>query len=140
MLIDSTMEFVLPTEKSENIQRECRDLLKTQQPSSANITGLLEFTRPPIWSAPLHYRHILLLQIESLRRTCDFDTRVNFSKEAKLDLIWWTNNLPSLRGSPILPPTADLTISSDASKIRWGESWGTVRTGGHGIFTNLRII
>ena len=32
MLIDSTtMEFILPTEKSENIQRECRNLLKTQQ-------------------------------------------------------------------------------------------------------------
>ena len=45
-------------------------------------------------------------------------------------MIWWTNNLPSLRGSPILPPTADLTISSDASKIGWAASWGTVRTGG----------
>ena len=134
MLIDSTtMEFILPTEKSENIQRECRNLLKTQQPSIRQISrvlGLLEFTRPAIWSAPLHYRHIQLLQIESLRRTCDFDTQVNLSKEAKLDLIWWTNNLPSLRGSPILPPTADLTISSDASKIGWGASWGTVRTGG----------
>ena len=134
MLIDSTtMEFILPTEKSENIQRECRNLLKTQQPSIRQISrvlGLLEFTRPAIWSAPSHYRHIQLLQIESLRRTCDFDTQVNLSKEAKLDLIWWTNNLPSLRGSPILPPTADLTISSDASKLGWGASWGTVRTGG----------
>ena len=114
MLIDSTtMEFILPTEKSENIQRECRNLLKTQQPSIRQISrvlGLLEFTRPAIWSAPLHYRHIQLLQIESLRRTCDFDTQVNLSKEAKLDLIWWTNNLPSLRGSSIRPPTADLTI------------------------------
>ena len=55
---------------------------------------------------------------------------MNLSKEAKLDLIWWTNNLPSLRGSPSLPPIADLTISSDASKIGWAASWGTVRTGG----------
>ena len=65
MLIDSTtMEFILPTEKSENIQRECRNLLKTQQPSIRQISrvlGLLEFTRPAIWSAPLHYRHIQLL-------------------------------------------------------------------------------
>ena len=86
MLIDSTtMEFILPTEKSENIQRECRNLLKTQQLSIRQISrvlGLLEFTRPAIWAAPLHYRHIQLLQIESLRRTCDFDTQVNLSKEA----------------------------------------------------------
>ena len=98
MLIDSTtMEFILPTEKSENIQRECRNLYKTQQPSIRQISrvlGLLKFTRPAIWSAPLHYRHIQLLQIESLRRTCDFDTQVNLYKEAKLDLIWWTNNRP----------------------------------------------
>ena len=144
MLIDSTtMEFILPTEKSENIQRECRNLLKTQQPSIRQISrvlGLLEFTRPAIWSAPLHYRHIQLLQIESLRRTCDFDTQVNLSKEAKLNLIWWTNNLPSLRGSPILPPTADLTISSDASKIGWGASWGTVRTRGPWNITSPRSI
>ena len=39
MLIDSTtMEFVLPTEKSENIQRECRNLLKTQQPYIRQIS------------------------------------------------------------------------------------------------------
>ena len=92
MLIDSTtMEFILPTEKSENIQRECRNLLKTQQPSIRQISrvlGLLEFTRPAIWSAPLHYRHIQLLQIESLRRTCDFDTQVNLSRgEIRLDLV-----------------------------------------------------
>ena len=64
MLIDSTMmEFVLPTKKSENIQRECQNLLKTQQPSIRQISrvlGLLKFTRPAIWSAPLHYCRILL--------------------------------------------------------------------------------
>ena len=46
------------------------------------------------------------------------------SKEAKLDLNWWIANLSSLGGSPILPMTADWTISSDASKIGWGASWG----------------
>ena len=134
MLIDSTtMEFILPKEKSENILRECRHLLKTHQPSIRQISrvlGLLEFTRPAIWSAPLHYRHIQLVQIESLHQTSDYNTQVNLSKKAKLDLIWWITNLPSLGGSPILPLTADLTISSDASKIGWGASWGKFRTGG----------
>ena len=135
MLIDSsTMEFVLPTDKSENIQRECRNLLKTQPPSIRQISrvpGLLEFTRPAIWSAPLHYHHIQLLQIESLHQSCDYDTQVNVSKEARLDLMWWIRNLPPPRGSPILPPpTADLTISSNASKVGWGTSWGKIQTGG----------
>jgi hypothetical protein len=76
MLIDSTMmEFILPKEKSENILRECRHLLKTHQPSIRQISrvlGLLEFTRPVIWSAPLHYCHIQLVQIESLHQTSDY--------------------------------------------------------------------
>jgi hypothetical protein len=134
MLIDSTtMEFILPKEKSENILRECRHLLKTHQPSIKQISrvlGPIEFTRPATWSAPLHYRHIQLVQIESLHQTSDYNTQVNLSKKAKLDLIWWITNLPSLGGSPILPLTADLTISSDASKIGWGASWGIFRTGG----------
>jgi hypothetical protein len=60
--------------------------------------GLLEFNRPAIWSAPLHYRHIQLVQIESLHQTSDYNTQVNLSKKAKLDLIWWITNLPSLGG------------------------------------------
>ena len=134
MLIDSsTMEFVLPKDKKENILRECRYLLRTKQPSIRQISrvlGLLEFTRPAIWAAPLHYRHLQLLQIESLHRSSDYNTQVSLSKDAKLDVNWWITNLPSLGGSPILPLTADLTISSDASKIGWGAAWGNRRTGG----------
>ena len=108
MLVDSSMmEFVLPTDKSENIQRECRNLLMTQLPSIRQILrvlGLLEFTCPAIWSTPLHYCHIQLLQIESLHQSCDYNLQANLSKEAILDLMWWIKNLPPLRGSPILPP------------------------------------
>ena len=57
MLIDSsTMEFVLPKDKKENILRDCRYLLRTKQPSIRQISrvfGLLEFTRPAIWPARL---------------------------------------------------------------------------------------
>jgi hypothetical protein len=134
MIIDSTtMQFILPEDKSVTILRECRTLLKTEQPSIRHVSrvlGLLEFTRPAIWSAPLHYRHLQLVQIESLRETSDYDRRVNLSNGARLDLNWWITNLPSQKGSPILPLIADLTISSDASKIGWGASWGKLRTGG----------
>jgi hypothetical protein len=95
------MEFILPKDKSENILRERRYLLKTHQPSIRQISrvlGLLEFTRPAIWSAPLHYRDIQLVQIESLHQTSDYNTQVHLSKKAKLDLIWWITNLPSLGG------------------------------------------
>ena len=133
MLIDSTtMEFVLPTEKSDS-KRASESFEDTTTFHQANITS----SRSPRIHSSSHLVSSLTLSPYSvvtdrvsLRRTSNFDTQVNLSKEAKLDLIWWTNNLPSLRGSPILPPTPDLTISSDVSKIGWGASWGTIRTGG----------
>ena len=90
MLIDSsTIEFIF-LGKNQKIFRECRNLLTTQLPSITQISrvlGLLEFTRPAIWSNPLHYRHIQPLQIESLHQSCDYDTQVNLSKEARFDLM-----------------------------------------------------
>ena len=59
MLIDlSTMEFVLPTEKSENIQKKCWNLLKTQLPSIRQISRVLDLmwwirNLPPLRGSPI---------------------------------------------------------------------------------------
>ena len=93
-------------------------------------SGLLEFCRPAVWSAPLHYRQLQELQISSLKRWSDYDQQILLTRPAKADLLWWINNLHLLKGSRILPPTADITITSDASKMGWGASMGTLTTGG----------
>ena len=62
-LIDSTtMEFILPTEKSENIQRECRNLLKTQQPSIRQISRVR--TGGP-WNIHESQEHINILELKA---------------------------------------------------------------------------
>ena len=55
---------------------------------------------------------------------------MDLTPSAKSDLSWWVTTLQTPQGSPIVPPIADLTISSDASKQGWGASWGSQRTGG----------
>ena len=134
LLIDSVnMKFILPEAKTRSIQKECQQLLNTEFPTIRHLSrvlGLLTFCRPAIWSAPLHYRQLQELQIRSLKQWSNYDKRVPLTQPAKKDLLWWITNLPLLKGSRIIPPTADLTITSDASKSGWGATFGQLRTGG----------
>ena len=134
LLIDSTqMLFILPETKTTSIRKACQQLVNKQRPTIREVSrvlGLLEFCRPAVWSAPLHYRQLQELQISSLKRWSDYDQQILLTRPAKADLLWWINNLHLLKGSRILPPTADITITSDASKMGWGASMGTLTTGG----------
>ena len=134
MLVDSApMQFILPQQKAVQIQKECRLLLNTNRPTIRHLSrvlGLLEACRPAVWSAPLHYRQLQTLQINALQRWANYNALVDLTPSAKSDLSWWVTTLQTPQGSPIVPPIADLTISSDASKQGWGASWGSQRTGG----------
>ena len=134
MLVDSaSMQFILPQQKAVQIQKECRLLLNTNRPTIRHLSrvlGLLEACRPAVWSAPLHYRQLQTLQINALQRWANYNAPVDLTPSVKSDLSWWVTTLQTPQGSPIVPPIADLTISSDASKQGWGASWGSQRTGG----------
>ena len=127
MLVDSaSMQFILPPAKSVHIQKECRLLLNTPSPTVRQlprVLGLLESCRLAVWSAPLHYRQIQTLQIKVLQRWSNYNTPVDLTPAAKSDLVWWISALRTQQGSGIVPPIADLTISSDASQQGWGASW-----------------
>ena len=128
MLVDSaSMQFILPQQKAVQIQKECRLLLNTNRPTIRHLSrvlGLLEACRPAVWSAPLHYRQLQTLQINALQRWANYNAPVDLTPSAKSDLSWWVTTLQTPQGSPIVPPIADLTISSDASKQGWGGSLG----------------
>ena len=134
MLVDSaSMQFILPEQKAVQIQKECRLLLNTNRPTIRHLSrvlGLLEACRPAVWSAPLHYRQLQTLQINALQRWANYNAPVDLTPSAKSDLSWWVTALQTPQGSPTVPPIADLTISSDASKQGWGASCGSQRTGG----------
>jgi hypothetical protein len=50
------------------------------------------------------------------------DALISLTLTAKTDLAWWITALQIQQGSRIIPPSADLTISSDASKQGWGHA------------------
>ena len=74
------------------------------------------------------------------RRRCDnlkntgFETKQRergmhyFGVHAKSD--WWRDNINSAFTPTVRPPTG-IILSSDASKIGWGYTRGSVKTGGH---------
>ena len=48
------------------------------------------------------------------------DNPIHLSAEAKADLNWWINHFTIHMCRPIQPPTASLTLQTDASTIGWG--------------------
>ena len=112
LLIDSTqMLFIPPETKTTSIRKARQQLVNKQRPTFreevSRVLGLLEFCRPAVWSAPLHYRQLQELQISLLKRWSDYDQQILLTRPDKADLLWWINNLHLLKGSRILPPTAD---------------------------------
>ena len=124
-LIDSrTMTIALPESKVQKIQKECRHMRNQQRVTArqlAHLIGSMTACLPAIAAAPLHYRALQDLRSTALQPPrIDYDTLVYLSEEARADLNWWINHFTSHMCRPIQPPTASLTLQTDASTIGWG--------------------
>ena len=85
---------------------------------------------PAIAAAPLHYRALQDLRSTALRLPrIDYDTLVYLSEEANADLNWWINHFTSHMCHPIQPPTASLTLQTDASTIGFNHRVGSLLPG-----------
>ena len=114
MVDAASMEFILPQTKSVQTQRECRLLLNTPSPivrHLSRVLGLLESCRSAV------------IQIKTLQRWSSCNTPVDLTPTAKSDLSWKTSALQAQQESHIVPPIANLTISSDASKQEREAPW-----------------
>jgi len=52
------------------------------------------------------------------------------NKESVRDHQWWIHEAKEVNGRPIVQPTADLVITSDASMTGWGATYQSMSTGG----------
>ena len=133
-LVDSRiMKLFLPQEKVDQIKKECRSMLKKGHSSArglAHLIGLLTATIHACLPAPLHYRGLQRLKHRALSTTQPYDQQVDLDMDAIKDLQFWITEIHKWNGRPINLPTADLTITSDASTSGWGASCGTSQTGG----------
>jgi hypothetical protein len=130
LLVDSnSMKFYLPppkVTKTTNSQFTTSKKPGFTAPTGA-IAGLARSTCPAIWMAPLHFRHLQnrLTQQVTLSKG-SYDGLVFLEALAQRELQWWISNIQQVNGSLIHPPTCELTITPDASKLDWGGG-----TGGH---------
>ena len=81
-------------------------------------------------ASPLHYRRLQMAQIEFIIRFQSYDTTVTLPASCREEVQWWIHNLQNNNSKPNIMPPPDLTITSDASKIGWGATCNTARTGG----------
>ena len=135
------MLFTLPQEKVQKLLTLCRQIRSGLEVLLRTLAQLLlESYRPAVWKAPLHFRHVQALLIRGLAESNhNYTTQVPLTLQAKGELTWWLQNLAKVNGSPIIHPTPDLTIFTDASLTGWGAVCGNSQTNGKWSATEKRL-
>ena len=133
--IDSLcMMISLPAEKANKILDCCHRLLVFQGITLRNLAsliGLLESSRPAIWRAPLHFRHLQSDLIRGLQMNQESNNAfIALSLSARVELAWWLKHTLNANGSPVLLPPPDIIITTDASKKGWGAVHQSLQTNG----------
>ena len=118
------MTLSLPHDKETNIRSHCHQMLaqpRVTLRAIAQILGILESALPAIWRAPLHYRRLQVQLTQRLQQNHgSYAKEVELSAQSRQELHWWVLNTTSCNGSPIVTPSPDFTIYTDASKRGWG--------------------
>jgi len=128
------MTISLPPEKVQKIIDYCRPLLARERITLrklASLISLLESTRPAIWRAPLHFRHLqidLIIGLQISQKS--FDSYISLCQKSEIELEWWLMNIHKVNGSPFHLPSPDMIITTDASKKGWGAVQGSLKTNG----------
>ena len=127
------MKLFLPSGKMSHLVQECKDLILEKSASVrtlSHIIGKLTSTMQAVLPAPLHYRHLQMLQVKGLLEGKGYNSVVPLNKECQNDLQWWINQLSTWNGRSLISPAPDLTITTDASLKGWGAVCQGVHTRG----------
>ena len=118
-----TMTISLTPLRAQKLVNACSMLLKMEKPTIrtvAQVIGLMVASFPAIPHAQLFYRALERDKTKALQQQKgDFEAIMTYSSEAKSDLKWWVQNIPTMSKSVLLC-SPDLTIQSDASLLGWG--------------------
>ena len=128
-VVDSTtMTIGLPLEKIALIQSLAATLKESSQPvtlrSLSRFIGMCTATRPAVFQAPAHYRHLQFLKNSVLQNSLElnwvYNRKVSLNQAAKEDLVWWINHLSQNSTQPIILPSPNkiITTDSDGDMVR----------------------
>ena len=132
-----TMRFTLPCEKVQKLLTLCRQTRSNMTilfRTLAQLLGLLESYRLAVWQASLHFRYLQALLIRGLNQmNHSYEAPVSLCSQSLGEINWWLQNLETVNGNPIITPSSDLIIFTDAPS-RTGELLvGTSKPTGSGL-------
>lgn len=134
LIIDSMqMTFTLPEQKVQRTVAECQSAIRKGRVSVRELSrliGRMSATVMAVLPAPLCFRGLQAAKNRSLTASQSFETVVTLTREAVLELQWWSQMLRKWNGCKIHPWNPDLIIETDASLFGWGAVSGQVSTGG----------
>ena len=117
------MKLFLPPGKMSQVVQDCKDLILERSASVrtlSQIIGKLTSTMQAVLPAPLHYRHLQMLQVKGMLEGKECNSVVSLDMECRNDLQWWIDQLLIWNGRSLISSAPDLIITTDASLKGWG--------------------
>ena len=128
-----TMTVSLTPEKAEKLKLAVTRLLSCGMPlirEVAQVIGLIISTFKGVMYGPLYFRITEGEKGQALKQNKrDYDTHMQLSSSAKLELQWWINNVETSTNL-IYRSEPHMIMSTDASKVGWGCVITSTKTGG----------
>ena len=126
------MILALPQEKVLHIQNKCMQLIaspKTTIMELNKLLGKLPFPVQAVLPGRIHCRYLQQQQIEAVRETNSYQTKIKLSQQSLAELKWWKENLLLQNNKTLKIEMQQLKIQTDASKTGWGQSVREPRQG-----------
>ena len=130
------MTVKLPPSKEAKVKSACQNLVLNCNPTIREVVqviGLIVSSFPAVQYAQLHYRTLESEKIHALKVNAgNYEFTMTLSQMAKTELTWWIENI-DMASRPIMFGNPDITITADASNLRWGAVCNATKTGGPGV-------
>jgi hypothetical protein len=137
-LNSKTMMITAPKKKLANLTKAIRQVINKRDRCTprmlASVLGKINSLADALFPTRVHTTGLETQKLRALRAS-GWDTATRISDEALEDLQWWKDNVYSMNGRSLIPPTVDIQSGTDASDYGWG-AWmetpkGVVRWGGY---------
>ncbi len=133
-ILDSKQMIVKPTQaKIQKIMTLCGKIQKRNKITIrelAEVIGKLVALEQGVSGGSIFIKRMEIDRNEALKESDgDYDAEMTVSKETKMDLQWWIDNLPGGKREIIIPDPS-VVITSDASTKGWGGEFQGETSGG----------
>ena len=121
-----------PQEKITKLRHTLAIIVKTRKarlPTLESLRGQLASLEKTVPFGRINFRFFQALVTRAVRQGRN-NRWITLTSEAIGDLWWWAQEDNLARGSPFVPPTPEIIVTSDASTHGWGASFSGITIAG----------